>query len=111
MLGLWDVDQLADEMPASTFYEWMAYYAVEPWGEVRGDISNAKGFATLCSITATAASAHKRITYKASDFMPKFGQPTKRPDTAAEGQARWLRNKEALMMHGRIGVAAAGGPC
>lgn len=104
MVGEWDVDQLAADMPWDLFQEWQAYYQVEPWGEVRSDISNAMGFSSLCSLVATIAS-RKRITYKTEDFIPKYGQVAKAPDTAAEGQARWLRQKEALMMHGKLSAA------
>lgn len=72
------------------------------------EVSNALGFAQLCSLVATIA-ARKRVSYKVEDFIPKYGQAAKTPDTAAEGQARWLRQKEALMMHGKLSAMVGSG--
>lgn len=75
-LGIWDVDKLADEMPAYLLAEWVAYYSVEPFGEERADARNA-------ITAATVYNSHRRKgkAAKVEDYMPKFSQPEKQsPD-------------------------------
>ena len=108
VVGEWDVDRLAHSMPWSMFQRWQSYWRVEPPPERRIQDSIAIGFTILCSLVATIAS-RKRITYKVGDFIPRYEQVAKAPDTATEGQARWLRQKEALIMHGKLSAAVGSG--
>jgi hypothetical protein len=62
------------EMPASLWWEWIAYSRVEPFGEERADLRAG----IIASVIANAHRDRKRgKTFRPSDFMPKFGQRPK----------------------------------
>lgn len=56
------------EISATEFYEWQAYYELEPFGEERADLRAG-------IIAATIANVHRgkrSRPYKPSDFMPEY---------------------------------------
>jgi hypothetical protein len=62
-------------MSSREFAEWMAYYALEPWGEERADLR-----AGIVAAAAIAPWTKKGSTPpRPSDFMPKFGQRSDPP--------------------------------
>jgi len=64
------VGDLLHRMSSRELTEWMAYYALEPFGEERGDMRAGIVASTLYNV-------HRGPKSKAAspeDFMPKFGQ-------------------------------------
>lgn len=67
-LGIWDVDGMLEAMPARQLNRWLAYYSLEPFGAVRGDIQAGV-------IASTVANVHRGKTQTAftpNDFLPNF---------------------------------------
>lgn len=65
--------------------EWLAYYRIDPWGEVRADLRH--GIAT-----AVLANVHRDATkrpegYKPADFMPDFDPKPEQSSLAAKVRA------------------------
>lgn len=62
-------------MSAREFGEWMAFYALEPFGDNRADLR----IGILAALTANIARDEKRRSkpYEADDFMPKFDRTEK----------------------------------
>ena len=61
---------LQEQLSSKDFAEWMAYYAVEPFGEERADLRNA----IVASTIANAYRDTKRTKkpFSPGDFMPEF---------------------------------------
>ena len=73
---------MLEDLSGFQFAEWMAYYAIEPFGESRADLRNA----LLCQITATAfGKKGKRVNL--SDFMLFEGPAQKEKGDAASRRA------------------------
>lgn len=62
-------------MDALEFAEWMAYDAIEPFGEERADLRN--GIA--CAVIASVAPTRTPREHKPSDFMPRFEKSRSAP--------------------------------
>ena len=62
-------DGLARRMPYRILRDWMAYAALEPFGEERADLRAGIVAATLANVHR----GEKQKAFKPSDFMPKFG--------------------------------------
>lgn len=62
-------------MSAREFGEWMAFYALEPFGDNRADLR----IGILAALTANIARDEKRRSkpYEVDDFMPKFDRTEK----------------------------------
>lgn len=64
---------MLEAMPLPLFYEWMAYYNEEPFGEERADVRSA-------IVAQTVANRHRgkhERPHKLSSFLPKFGEEKK----------------------------------
>lgn len=61
-------------MPVSLWWEWLAYYEMDPFGRDRDDLRAG----IIAATVANAAHGRKRRkTYKPKDFMPKFDRRPK----------------------------------
>lgn len=60
--------ELETGMTAAEFGDWIAMYAIEPWGEFRTDLSGALVAATLANVNR---SEHTQ-PFKPSDFLPRW---------------------------------------
>ena len=62
-------------MSAREFGEWMAFYALEPFGDNRADLR----IGILAALTANIARDEKRRSepYEVDDFIPKFDKAEK----------------------------------
>lgn len=60
------VSELKDRIDAEELKYWMAYYAVEPFGEERADLRNA----IVAQTVAACAAFRKGAVPKLEDFMP-----------------------------------------
>lgn len=67
-VGRADVDGLLAELSSPQIAEWMAYFAIEPFGERRADLRAAIIAATI----ANAQRAKDSRPFKPQDFMPDF---------------------------------------
>ncbi len=81
-----DVLALMDRMSAAQFQHWCAYYALDPWGSERGDLSAA-------IIASTIANVNSRRRFRPRDFMPQFGR---------KGTSDPEKMKAILMMNPRL---------
>jgi len=88
-VGEVDVDALLARLSSTQISEWMAYYALDPFGEERADLRAAMIMSLIANVNRDAEK--KREPYTAEDFMPRFGQPP--PEPAA---APWEQQKEML---------------
>lgn len=68
---------MLSKMDSREISEWMAYYSMDPFGEVRADYR----MAMLCCLTANI-NRGKGQPSKISDYMPEFGP--KKPQTMEE---------------------------
>ena len=60
---------MANQMDVRLLQAWMAYAAIEPFGEERADLRNAM----MMALTANVHRDHKKSSpAKAQDFMPDF---------------------------------------
>lgn len=80
--------------------EWMAYAALEPFGEARADLR----MGILASVIANTQRdpKKKREPWRPEDFMPRFAVDlTPTPAAASptgEGDGGWQRNKAIMQM-------------
>ena len=74
------VAEIEMRMGAGELVEWMAYYALEPFGQERDNIHSAM----VASVTANANRDPKRRPFKPDDFMLK---PRKRKSVSMEFDA------------------------
>lgn len=64
------VAELQDRMPQREYYDWVALWSLEPWGDVRGDMNAA----LLASLTANINRDRRKKAkaFTPADFMPDF---------------------------------------
>jgi hypothetical protein len=62
------VRELLSKLDSREISEWMAYYSIDPFGEVRADYRMAMSCCLLANINRG-----KGQPFKVSDFMPEFG--------------------------------------
>ena len=79
-------------VPSRLIAEWQAYYQLEPFGEMRGDLRNAM----LCSLVANALRGKDQPAYAPDDFMPNFERRAKRTRRARGEQTP--EEQMAIMM-------------
>ncbi len=70
---------MLEEMSASLFDRWMAYYTVAPWGEERDSLH-----AGIIAAAAVGPHCKKGQAPKPKDFMPDFISPPKPPQKLAD---------------------------
>lgn len=75
------VERLLAEMAADEFWQWCAYYEIEPWGFPAERI-NAGIVAS--EVANYAGRMRKRADANPSDYMPKSGAKPRRKQTARE---------------------------
>jgi hypothetical protein len=88
------VRQLLAEIDARELTEWMAYDALDPIGDERGDWRAG-------IIAATVANRHRNkgeTVHKPSDFVPRFGEPERPTQEQLIEKAKLF----ALMMGGEF---------
>jgi hypothetical protein len=83
------VERLLEEMPADEFFEWCAFFQLEPWGY---EMDNWR-MGVVSATVANAAGRKKPL--KPSDFMPK--PPSRRKLSVEEAQRALstMRKKKA----------------
>jgi len=86
------VAELQSRMSSREFAEWLAYYSLEPFGEVRADLR----MATVAALIANANrnGQKRKEPYTPQDFMPKFEDSPERPPAP---QQTWQEQKARLM--------------
>ncbi|MCC6797714.1 MAG: DUF4035 domain-containing protein [Candidatus Hydrogenedentes bacterium] len=57
---------MKNELDSQEFALWMAYYAIQPWGEQRGDLRNAIVAATVANSNPYRKGRNARV----DEFMP-----------------------------------------
>lgn len=79
------VAELQDRMPYREFLEWVAFYQIEPWGDVRGDMQTA----LLAGLTANIHRDRKKQSkaFTPADFMPDFWRKTQGASSRAAAVA------------------------
>ena len=91
------MDALLSRLSSRQISEWMAYYAIEPFGEERADLR----MAILASLIANVNRdpAKRREPFTPAEFMPDFGSPSDSPHPAGgDGQRQTWQQKKAIMM-------------
>lgn len=73
MAGRVDVDQMLDEIPASVFWEWIAYNQIDPFVEERADWRSAK----IAQTVANFLKGKRQRSFKLDEFKPRFAEPKK----------------------------------
>lgn len=74
------VGELLERVSSRELSEWMAYYALEPFGQERGDLQAG----VVASVMANAwKGAKERRTFEPGDFMLQFGKQKSTTDYAA----------------------------
>jgi len=63
------------EIYSDEFSEWIAYYRLEPFGEIINDARQARGDMLLANMNR----GKNQRTYKVGDFMPKYGSKPSKP--------------------------------
>jgi|SRR5688500_10845477 len=64
------VKQCQQEVSSREFIEWMAYYRLEPFGELRSDLRNGITASVIANVNRDKK--RKPKPFKAEDFMPDF---------------------------------------
>jgi len=72
---------LAD-LPGDLFYEWLAYYQIDPFGNERADYHAAMVVSTLANIHRDPKT--QRQPYQPGDFMPQFEAQPERHQTVGQ---------------------------
>jgi hypothetical protein len=62
------VAELEERMTSKEFSEWMAYFAIEPFGEDRADLR----MGILASVMANLWGKRKGRAWRPQDFIPRF---------------------------------------
>jgi len=72
---------MLDRMTWGEYLEWGEYYAVEPWGEERGDLRSG----IIASLIANTNRDPKRQPkpFEPVDFMPYYEKPQPSPEQLA----------------------------
>lgn len=67
------VREAQERIDAHEFAEWLAYYALEPWGEERADL---RAGIIASTVANGSRDAKKRPRpFRATEFMPQFDRP------------------------------------
>lgn len=66
-MGEWNVDAMLDAMPLPQFYEWMAFYRLEPWDETNDWYRHGAMMALTANTTRTSKTDP---VAKPQDFIP-----------------------------------------
>lgn len=75
------VEELLERIPSPELSEWMAYFAIEPFGPLRDDLHAG----TIAATTANAAWGKKSKSWSPEDFFPNLvDQVERRPQTPQE---------------------------
>ncbi|MCB0073270.1 MAG: DUF4035 domain-containing protein [Caldilineaceae bacterium] len=84
-------EELLDSMSGRELAEWMAFYQVEPFGDVRGDLQAGIVASTLANVYRDRKKKPK--PYKPEEFMPKFERPKRAPrwGDVQRHMMRWMR--------------------
>lgn len=84
-------EELLDSMSGRELAEWMAFYQVEPFGDVRGDLQAGIVASTLANVYRDRKKKPK--PYNPEEFMPKFERPKRAPNWGAvqRHMMRWMR--------------------
>ena len=61
---------MANEMDSRQLQAWMAYAAIEPFGEQRADLRNAMSMALIANVNRDGKKTPR--AFKPHDFMPDF---------------------------------------
>lgn len=78
MSGEVNVDALLRRITAKQFRIWEAYFALEPFGEIRADYRAA----SICQMLANVNRSEKTKPYKLEDFLLQFeGDDKKKPQS------------------------------
>ncbi len=83
------VSELLDRIDSRELSEWIAYYAIEPFGEERGDLRMQR----ICQVTAQIAVGKKGRKPKLEDFALFDDKPEQTP----QEQMAMFRNYTAMM--------------
>lgn len=75
------VRELETRMEASELNEWMAYWSLEPWGQVQADYR--AGLITSMVLNAQGAK-YKGRPFEPSDFFPLYGEKRGKTQTVEE---------------------------
>lgn len=82
------VREAMERIDAREFAEWVAYWALEPWGEKRADLRAGIVSSTVANALCTRSGGG---SWQPSDFMPEFdgdeGAGRDRPQTVEEMRA------------------------
>jgi hypothetical protein len=69
---------------AAEFAEWLAYYAIEPWGEAGAYLRHG----ILASVVANTRAGGGGRTWSAADFMPNVSREQRESDEAGDQRAQ-----------------------
>lgn len=83
---MWDVDRLADEMPARLFEEWREFARLEPFGFEWDWLRT--GTVAAAAYNARPFRPDGARWHTAAEFVPDFDRPPPKPLTPAERRAR-----------------------
>ncbi len=99
-LGIWDVRSMANQMDVRQLQAWMAYAAIEPFGEERADLRNAMMMALTANVHRDAK---KTRAYKPHDFMPDFEKAALQDQNRRTPAVVWsdLKNKVVRLFGAR----------
>lgn len=75
-----NVDAMLRSLTAKQFAEWEQYAKLEPFNELRADYRTA----SIVTMLANVNRASKQEPYSLEDFVLKFGQEPKKPQTWQE---------------------------
>ena len=79
-LGQPNPDAMLARLPHRVWQEWQVFAALEPFGEERADLRAGIVAATIANCLARGKG---KPAFKARDFMPQFGKPTRRESAAS----------------------------
>lgn len=84
-------EALLDSMSGRELAEWMAYYQVEPFGDVRGDLQAAMITAMIANVNRDQKKHPK--PYQPEEFMPKFERPQRAQSwrDVRDHMMRWMK--------------------
>lgn len=77
------VRELLARIDSRELSEWMAYAALEPFGETRGDLRAG----IVASVIANVHRGKGQKAFQPTDFLPEFGRP-ERQGQSVEDQVR-----------------------
>jgi hypothetical protein len=91
------VEELQARMSSSEFSSWLAFYRLEPFGEVRADFRTG----LLCATVANLVRDKHQAPHTPADFMPlaelELEEEPARPKTAKESQKEVIAAMRATL--------------